>query len=520
VTAERTRRNLAANFAGSGFMALLSLAFFPLYIRYLGVEAYGLIGAFTAIQSFSAVIDAGFGTTLNRELARMSTDTVQAKSMRDLVRTLEVVYWTLAIVVALGLTLLAPLAAKHWVHPERLSSGQVTRALMLMGINFALVWPSTIYQGGLNGLQHQVSANVVSGVVGGIRVSGAVAVLVLISPTLEAFFVWQIAANAISTTLLGVLLWRALPAAPGNAQVSIDQLRATRRFAAGVIGITVLALLLQQTDKVLLSKTLTLTSLGYYTFAAAVAAALLRVVGPINTTFFPRFAELVRLDDAARLAVVYHHACQLVSVAVLPVAVVLAIFARDVLMLWTRSPDLVEHTRLLVTVLVIGNAVFTLMFMPYALQLAHGWTRLAFVSNLLAVTVLVPGMLAVTRRWDALGAAVVWTVVMSAYVAAQVTAMHRRLLRGELRTWCIDDVAKPLAASAATASAAWWLVSGAHGTIVQLLMLSTVFVLSAAAAVLAVSWLRGLSVALVQRTYRRIVAPSFMTVKDQPGPES
>jgi len=51
-------------------------------------------------------------------------------------------------------------------------------------------------------------------------------------------------------------------------------------------------------------------------------------------------------------------------------------------------------------------------------------------------------------------------------------------------------------------------------------MLSTVFVLSAAAAVLAVSWLRGLSVALVQRTYRRIVAPSFMTVKDQPGPES
>jgi len=189
-------------------------------------------------------------------------------------------------------------------------------------------------------------------------------------------------------------------------------------------------------------------------------------------------------------------------------------------MLWTRSPDLVEHTRLLVTVLVIGNAVFTLMFMPYALQLANGWTRLAFVSNLLAVTVLVPGMLAVTRRWDALGAAVVWTVVMSAYVAAQVTAMHRRLLRGELRTWCIDDVAKPLAASAATASAAWWLVSGAHGTIVQLLMLSTVFVLSAAAAVLAVSWLRGLSVALVQRTYRRIVAPSFMTVKDQPGPES
>jgi O-antigen/teichoic acid export membrane protein len=501
-------------------MALLSLAFFPLYIRYLGVEAYGLIGAFTAIQSFSAVLDAGFGTTLNRELARMSTDAIQAKSMRDLVRTLEVVYWTLAIIVAMGLTLLAPLAAQHWVHPERLSNGQVARALMLMGINFALVWPSTIYQGGLNGLQHHVPANLVTGVVGGIRVTGAVAVLVLISPTLEAFFVWQIAANGVSTALLGVLLWRALPAAAGKAQVTVDQLRATRRFAAGVIGITVLALLLQQTDKVLLSKTLTLTSLGYYTFAAAVAASLLRVVGPINTTFFPRFAELVRLDDAAELAVVYHRACQLVSVAVLPVAVVLAIFAGDVLTLWTRSPDLVAHTRLLVTVLVIGNAVFSLMFMPYALQLAHGWTRLAFVSNLLAVIVLVPGMLAVTRRWDALGAAVVWTLVMSAYVAGQISVMHRRLLRGEFRTWCIDDVAKPLAACCATAFTGWWLVSGAHRAIVQLLMLSIIFLLSAAAAVLTVSWLRALGAALVQRTYRRIATPSFRTVKHQPGSES
>lgn len=520
MTAERTRRNLVANFAGSGFMALLSLAFFPVYIRYLGVEAYGLIGAFTAIQSFSAIVDAGFGTTLNRELARMSIDPTQARPMRDLVRTLEVIYWALAIVVALGLALLAPLAAQHWVRPERLSNGQVARALMLMGINFALVWPSTIYQGGLNGLQHQVSANVVTGVVGGIRVTGAVAVLVLISPTLEAFFAWQIAANAVSTALLGVLLWRALPAAVGKAQISVDQLRTTRRFAAGVIGITVLALLLQQTDKVLLSKTLTLTSLGYYTFAAAVAASLLRVVGPINTTFFPRFAELVRLDDTAQLAMVYHRACQLVSVAVLPVAVVLAIFARDVLMLWTRNPDLVEHTRLLITILVIGNAVFSLMFMPYALQLAHGWTRLAFVSNLLAVAVLVPGMLAVTRRWDALGAAVVWTLVMSAYVAGQVFVMHRRLLRGELRTWCIDDVAKPLAACCATAAAGWWLVPVAHGPIVQLLTLSAVSVLSAAAAMLTVSWLRALSAALVQRTYRRIATPSFTTAKDHSGSES
>lgn len=40
------KRNLIANYLGQGWTALMGLAFIPLYIRYLGIEAYGLIGLF------------------------------------------------------------------------------------------------------------------------------------------------------------------------------------------------------------------------------------------------------------------------------------------------------------------------------------------------------------------------------------------------------------------------------------------------------------------------------------------
>ena len=40
----RLRKNLIANFAGQGAATLIQLAVTPVYIRYLGIEAYGLIG--------------------------------------------------------------------------------------------------------------------------------------------------------------------------------------------------------------------------------------------------------------------------------------------------------------------------------------------------------------------------------------------------------------------------------------------------------------------------------------------
>ena len=43
------KRNIIANFAGQGWAALMALAFVPLYIKFLGIEAYGLIGFFAML---------------------------------------------------------------------------------------------------------------------------------------------------------------------------------------------------------------------------------------------------------------------------------------------------------------------------------------------------------------------------------------------------------------------------------------------------------------------------------------
>lgn len=51
------KRNLIANYLGQAWRALMGLAFIPLYIHYLGIEAYGLIGLFATLQVCLGLLD-------------------------------------------------------------------------------------------------------------------------------------------------------------------------------------------------------------------------------------------------------------------------------------------------------------------------------------------------------------------------------------------------------------------------------------------------------------------------------
>ena len=51
------RKNVIANLAGSGWTALVGVAFTPSYIKFLGIEAYGLVGFCIMLQTTLLVMD-------------------------------------------------------------------------------------------------------------------------------------------------------------------------------------------------------------------------------------------------------------------------------------------------------------------------------------------------------------------------------------------------------------------------------------------------------------------------------
>ena len=109
------KKNMTANLAGSFWQALMLFIFIPIYIKFVGIESWGLIGLFATLQAMSGLLDLGISNTLNREMARLSALQGREQEMRNLIRTLETLYWSIAVFVGIIVLALSPVIAHHWL---------------------------------------------------------------------------------------------------------------------------------------------------------------------------------------------------------------------------------------------------------------------------------------------------------------------------------------------------------------------------------------------------------------------
>jgi O-antigen/teichoic acid export membrane protein len=477
--------NVLANLLGQALSALAQLLFIPVYIRVLGIEAYGLVGFYTMLQGLLMALDLGLSSTVNRELARRSARSDASGDARDLVRTLETAYWALGLGIGAALVAAAPTLARHWVRPVGIPADEVTAALRIMGVALAFNWPVTLYQGGLLGLQRQRTLNAIRGAMSFLAWGGSALVLVSISPALRAFFAWHVVAGGTYALLLAAALWRALPPSDHPPRWRAALLRATWRFAAGVGALTVSGLVLSQLDKVLLSRVLDLRAFGYYTLAVVLSNGLYVLINPVHNALFPRFSALAALGDARVLADVYHWGAQVMAVLILPTALVLSLFSFEAVLVWTGSTETAARAAPILRMLAIGTAVNGLMHVPFALQLAHGWTRLGLAITMGLMAAMVPSLLWAVGRYGAVGAAWVWAGLNIVYAIVGVPATHARLLRGEAGRWVAADIAPPLTAALVAAGGWRWLVTGPLTRGAAMATLLAALLTAAAAAALA-----------------------------------
>jgi len=438
------KANITANFAGTIWQALMGLIFIPLYIKYMGIESWGLIGIFATLQGISALLDMGLSSTLNREMARLSVLPNKEQEIRNLVRTLEMLYWSVAIFVGVSIMFLSPYITNHWIKAGQLSSQTIERALVCIGVITAFQMPIGFYSGGLMGLQKQVLLNVINVCMSTFRGAGAVLILWLVSPTIQAFLLWQIVMSIFNACLIALFLWHNLPYSENNAEFQKKLLKGVWRFTAGMSGISILAVILTQLDKVILSKMLSLETFGYYMLASVVAMSIGRLFTPVFFSIYPRFTQLVCINDQDELIRLYHKSCQFFAVLILPVAIVISLFSYEVILLWTQNPITAEKTHLIVSIMICGTALNGLMNPPYALQLAFGWTSLPFYTNLISVILFVPLIIFMATYCGAIGGAIAWLIINIGYIIFWIPVMHKRLLLKEKWRWYWQDVCIPL----------------------------------------------------------------------------
>lgn len=501
------KKNLVANYLGQGWSALMGFVFIPLYIKYLGIESYGLIGIFAILQAWLILLDIGMTPTLSREMARYTGGAHDAQSIRDLLRSVEVIALAVACIIAFAIWGGSNWLAKDWLRAENLPFETVAHAFSIMGVVTALRFVEGIYRSCIGGLQRQVAFNVVNGIFATLRGVGSLTVLAIVSPTINAFFVWQGIVSVLSLVSLGYLTYDSLPKAQHAGHFSIEALRGVMHYAGGMAIITFLALLLTQVDKILLSKLLSLSEFGYYTLASVLAGVLQMLVAPISQAWFPRLNQLHASDDNAGFVRTYHQGAQLVSVIVGSAAAVMIIFASLLLNLWTRNPEIAHNTTMLVRLLALGNLLNCLMWIPYQAQLAHGMTLLAIRINIVLVIIIVPAIILATNNYGAVGAGAVWVILNAGYVLIGAYFILRKILPCEKMNWYRNDLAKPVAAALIVAVAISLAVPTNRMTAIEQL----VFVLITSIFVFALS---AFAAPLIRETINREVSTYFRKLEE------
>ncbi len=472
----RLARNFMAGLTSSIWSMLVTLATVPVYIHFLGVEAYGLIGFFAFSQGILQLLDMGLAPTINREVARCRS-LGDLGAAAELMRTLAVIYWITGLLILLCFSLAAPYIASSWLNAEGLSVASVTSSAVLIGVVIACRWPLGLYQGALIGAERMVVVSVINVVMNSTAAVGAVLILAFFSATIQAFFAWQAAIGLVYSIIMSYAAWNVIGRS-GRKGFSWQKLKEVWGFSAGMTLVAVSAILLMQIDKAVLTKLLSLEEFGQYMLAVLISSGLYVLLRPLFNIIYPRMSALVASGKTTELVELYTLGTRVLCAALFPLAAAVAMFSSEVVQLWTQDAVLAQNVAPLVSLLLIGTALNGAMHFPYALQLASGLTRLPLLINGILIGFFLPMTILLTLNYGAVGGAASWALLNALYLLLGTWLTHRKLLRAQGMKWLTRDVLFPLLASV--------LIVMGGGSLVQAMAFSYLVNL-AFAAVLAVS---------------------------------
>ncbi|MBF6025877.1 lipopolysaccharide biosynthesis protein [Lysobacter niastensis] len=433
---------------------LVSLVALPFYLRFLGMEAYGLIGFYATLQAVLQVLDLGLAPTVSREIAH-GAETGQRRRSASMLRTLGVVYIGVALLIAAIVALAAPWIGAHWLQAKALPDATVAQAVALMGVNLACRWPISLYHGALVGAHRLARSAATSMAINILAAITTIAVLAWGECSIQAFFVVQAAFGLLQAIVLRVLARRAV--GERDAPYDFADLKRVWHFSAWMSGVAITSLVFTQLDKALLSRLIDLSAFGHYMLAALLVSGLSVLTGPSFNVIYPKFTTLHARGDDVALAKFYSDTSRMYAAAIFSLALALSLHVEALVTLWTGRADVALHVAPIVGLLAIGSALNGVMYFPYALQLAKGRPRIPLGINLGLLVLALPVIVWLATHYGAIGGALSWALLGVAYLFVGTIVTGHKVAGFAGIAWLARDIAVPLLIALMPALAGAWV---------------------------------------------------------------
>lgn len=426
------KHSLFANYLGQAVTVALGIIMVPIYVRHLGIEAYGLIAFNAVLLAWVQVLDLGLSPTLCLEFATRRRG-VSENDARVLLQSLEKFVAVVCVMLILLSSFIAPFFARDWMNAKALPPREIEIAFVLMVMTVSARWLSSLYRGGLVGIDRQRALNVVIVTFAIIR---SVLVVPLIDkwPHIEILFTWQLGASIAEALTMRLVLGHAVYAPIITKTFSRAILMARAKLSLSIAFSALVWASTTQIDKVILSKILPLSAFGEFGMATLLASGIILLAGPIQQAFIPRFtAEGV--GDGGRVVSSYFLATEVTMIAVIPVAAIFASAPDAVLRLWSASAPSTPDAWRVLQCYAIGNACLAIGGLSYLVQFAKGDLSLHIKGNTAFLIALVPAITYGAFHGGARGVAYAWLALNVFQILVWVNVVHQKFMPGINRDW-------------------------------------------------------------------------------------
>lgn len=437
------KRNSIANYIGQSYSILIGIVVTPLYLQYLGAEAYGLVGLFALMQSWMGLLDLGLSPTLSRQIAIARGQKDGFIIFGSLLKSFEFIFIILMMVVVILTFSLSGWISTKWVKAETLDVLTINYVISLMGVMIGLRWFTGLYRSGISGMEHQVWINKASIMLISLKFLGAFFLLEYVSNDVRRFFEYQLLIAVVELFVFGWFFYKVVPVIDKKIKIfGFDwvAVKSVAPFALSIAYTSGLWIMITQTDKVILSGALSLGDFGYFSLVALIAGGIMMISGPITQAILPRVTMLIEQGKYDVMLDIYREGSQVVTLIAFSAALTMGFHGEMLIYAWTGDRAAARWGMDILFWFAMGNALLTIGGFQSLLQTAFGKLRLHVIASTLTALIQVPIIFYAATNYGALGAGVTWFALRLIWLFIYTPIVHAKFLPGFHMPWMLKDI--------------------------------------------------------------------------------
>jgi O-antigen/teichoic acid export membrane protein len=433
------KKNAIANYIGQLYIIAIGIFMLPFYLKYLGVEAYGLVGFFTMIMSWMVLLDLGLSPTLARESSKLKDKPNGILELKKTTLSIETFFIFISILFFIAMFFGSSWISTHWLDAKELSYKTIESSIKIMAFVIVLRWFVGLYQGSVIGFEHHIWLNIYKIIFATLKFLGGFLLIFYISNNIINFFYFQLGVAIFEFLIIKIKIDGYMKVSQ-KVLPSFVRLKQIAPFALSIAYTSCIWVFITQLDKLMLSHYLTLKEYGFFTLVVVVSNAILQLFQPIGQVVLPRMTSLLSNGKENEMITLYHKATQIVSIIIFAISGMIAVFSYELLYAWTGDIEASKWASPILFWYALGNAAISLLSFQYYMQYAHGNLKYHVKGNTYFGLIQILIIVFAVHFYGANGAGIAWFGLQTFFLLWWPGFIHGKFASGIHKDWIFKDI--------------------------------------------------------------------------------